>query len=212
MAHHGTNLAWGVPSDSAAGATGQPLADGTAAVNSGEVEPKEVSKSARKKAEKQEKLAAEKANKSSTSTVKEAGRAEAKKAVNKAPKKKIEGAALIGIDVAKEDDFSAWYQQVLTKGDMLDYYDVSGCYILKASELTNCCSWITDSLLACIVLYLGGNSAMVQQENKKAWCEELLVPNVCLARRTGEGEGPYRGLCGRGGMGHTCVILKLAIH
>lgn len=165
MAHHGTNLAWGVPSDSAAGATGQPLADGTAAVNSGEVEPKEVSKSARKKAEKQEKLAAEKANKSSTSTVKEAGRAEAKKAVNKAPKKKIEGAALIGIDVAKEDDFSAWYQQVLTKGDMLDYYDVSGCYILKASELTNYCSWITDSLLACIVLYLGGNSAMVQQEN-----------------------------------------------
>jgi prolyl-tRNA synthetase len=50
-----------------------------------------------------------------------------------AAKKKIEGAALIGIDVAKEDDFSGWYQQVLTKGDMLDYYDVSGCYILKVS-------------------------------------------------------------------------------
>src|SRR5271154_6556939 len=46
-------------------------------------------------------------------------------------KKKIEGAALIGIDVAKEGDFSGWYQQVLLKGDMLDYYDVSGCYILK---------------------------------------------------------------------------------
>ena len=49
-------------------------------------------------------------------------------------KKKIEGAALIGIDVAKEDDFSGWYQQVLLKGDMLDYYDVSGCYILKVGE------------------------------------------------------------------------------
>lgn len=49
-------------------------------------------------------------------------------------KKKMEGAALIGIDVAKEDDFSGWYSQVLTKGDMLDYYDISGCYILKPAS------------------------------------------------------------------------------
>ena len=105
--------------------------DRTAAINSGEVEPQELSKNAQKKAAKQEALAAQKANKSATNTTKEVGRPETKKAVNKAPKKKIEGAALIGIDVAKEDDFSGWYQQVLTKGDMLDYYDVSGCYILK---------------------------------------------------------------------------------
>ena len=110
------------------------LADRTAAINTGEVEPSEVSKSALKKAAKQEKLAAEKANKSATNTVKEAGRASAKKAVNQAPKKKEGNTALIGIDVAKEDDFSAWYQQVLTKGEMLDYYDVSGCYILKVGK------------------------------------------------------------------------------
>ena len=107
------------------------LADRTAAINSGEVEPQELSKNAQKKAAKQEALAAQKVQKSATNTTKEVGRSEAKKAVNKAPKKKIEGAALISIDVAKEDDFSGWYQQVLTKGDMLDYYDVSGCYILK---------------------------------------------------------------------------------
>ena len=103
------------------------LADATAT----QVEPQEISKNAAKKATKQEKLAAEKASKSATNNTKEAGRAEAKKAVSKAPKKKIEGAALIGIDVSKEEDFSSWYQQVLTKGDMLEYYDVSGCYILK---------------------------------------------------------------------------------
>ncbi|KAK7514492.1 hypothetical protein IWZ03DRAFT_415897 [Phyllosticta citriasiana] len=51
-----------------------------------------------------------------------------------APKKKIEGAALIGIDVRKEDDLGQWYQQVLTKGGMLAYYDVAGCYILKPSS------------------------------------------------------------------------------
>jgi prolyl-tRNA synthetase len=40
-------------------------------------------------------------------------------------------AELIGITTKKDGDFSDWYQQVLKKGDMLDYYDVSGCYILK---------------------------------------------------------------------------------
>lgn len=45
----------------------------------------------------------------------------------------IADAALISIRVKKELDFPGWYQQVLTKGDMLEYYDVSGCYILKAS-------------------------------------------------------------------------------
>ena len=61
------------------------------------------------------------------------GKPEAKKAAMRPAKEdaKIEGAALIGIDVRKELDFPNWYQQVLTKGDMLDYYDVSGCYIMK---------------------------------------------------------------------------------
>ena len=44
---------------------------------------------------------------------------------------RIQDAELIGITVRKNLDFPEWYQQVLRKGDMLDYYDVSGCYILK---------------------------------------------------------------------------------
>jgi prolyl-tRNA synthetase len=90
----------------------------------------ELSKNATKKAAKREKQAADKASKLKEQPV---GVAEAKKPHSKAAKKKIEGAALIGIDVPKEEDFSGWYQQVLTKGDMLDYYDVSGCYILKVN-------------------------------------------------------------------------------
>lgn len=46
-------------------------------------------------------------------------------------KKRSSGAALIGIDVAKDMDFPSWYQQVLLKGEMIDYYDISGCYILR---------------------------------------------------------------------------------
>ncbi|CDO91902.1 unnamed protein product [Kluyveromyces dobzhanskii CBS 2104] len=41
---------------------------------------------------------------------------------------------LIGITVNKASDFSGWYQQILTKGEMLDYYDVSGCYILRPAS------------------------------------------------------------------------------
>lgn len=75
-------------------------------------EPKEPSKNALKKAQKMEKLAREKGKSPTDHPAKGADKSDAKKSVNKAPKKKIEGAALIGIDVAKEDDFSGWYQQV----------------------------------------------------------------------------------------------------
>lgn len=89
----------------------------------------EISKNAAKKAAKKEKQAAEKAEKSANKGI---GKEESKKKPSqKAPKKKPDGPALIGIDVSKEEDFSGWYQQVLLKGQMLDYYDVSGCFILK---------------------------------------------------------------------------------
>ncbi|KAF8621767.1 hypothetical protein AX15_007505 [Amanita polypyramis BW_CC] len=44
---------------------------------------------------------------------------------------KIEGAVQIAIGVKKEVDFASWYTNVLIKADMLDYYSVSGCYILR---------------------------------------------------------------------------------
>ena len=90
----------------------------------------EMSKNAAKKAAKAAKLAEEKAAKAANKGI---GKPEAKQSSSKAAKKKIDGAALIGIDVSKEEDFPSWYQQVLTKGEMLDYYDVSGCFILKVS-------------------------------------------------------------------------------
>ncbi|KAI9017236.1 hypothetical protein BC832DRAFT_527171 [Gaertneriomyces semiglobifer] len=38
---------------------------------------------------------------------------------------------LVGLTVKKDEDFPGWYQQVLTKTEMLDYYDISGCYIIR---------------------------------------------------------------------------------
>lgn len=61
----------------------------------------------------------------------------------------IEGSALIGIDVAKEVDLGDWYQQVITKGQMISYYDVAGCYILEPSSYAiweNIKSWFDSQI------------------------------------------------------------------
>jgi len=35
------------------------------------------------------------------------------------------------MEAKKEDNLADWYSQVITKAEMLEYYDVSGCYILR---------------------------------------------------------------------------------
>lgn len=37
----------------------------------------------------------------------------------------------LGIEYTKEGNFSKWYSQVITKSEMIEYYDISGCYILR---------------------------------------------------------------------------------
>jgi prolyl-tRNA synthetase len=106
----------------------QTLPDRTQAPAAGDAPQGEPSKNAAKKAAKAAKMAADKAEKASKAGKSGQGQKSGGKGGKPNPDK-----ALIGIDVSKEEDFPGWYQQVLTKGDMLDYYDVSGCYILKVS-------------------------------------------------------------------------------
>jgi len=40
-------------------------------------------------------------------------------------------AAELGLTVTKEQDFSGWYTQLLQKAELIEYSDVSGCYILR---------------------------------------------------------------------------------
>lgn len=40
---------------------------------------------------------------------------------------------ILGVTSKKEENFADWYTQVVVKGEMLDYYDVSGCYVLRPS-------------------------------------------------------------------------------
>mmetsp|Transcript_3265 Transcript_3265/g.9985 ORF Transcript_3265/g.9985 Transcript_3265/m.9985 type:complete len:569 (+) Transcript_3265:91-1797(+) len=41
-----------------------------------------------------------------------------------------------GIEMRKDDDFAQWYKEVITKGELIDYYDISGCYILRPASFS----------------------------------------------------------------------------
>ena len=40
-------------------------------------------------------------------------------------------AEIIGITAKKDQDFSEWYTQVIQKAELIEYTDISGCYILR---------------------------------------------------------------------------------
>ncbi|XP_017113713.1 bifunctional glutamate/proline--tRNA ligase isoform X1 [Drosophila elegans] len=57
------------------------------------------------------------------------------KPVKKEPAAEASGAVKkqtrLGLEATKEENLPDWYSQVITKGEMIEYYDVSGCYILR---------------------------------------------------------------------------------
>ncbi|WAQ87860.1 hypothetical protein PtA15_8A767 [Puccinia triticina] len=66
-----------------------------------------------------------------------APKAKAPAQASKAAQSKEPGAdkSSLGISFKKDSStFGDWYQDVLKKGDMIDYYDISGCYILKPAS------------------------------------------------------------------------------
>uniref|UniRef100_A0A0N5A5F5 proline--tRNA ligase n=1 Tax=Parastrongyloides trichosuri TaxID=131310 RepID=A0A0N5A5F5_PARTI len=58
---------------------------------------------------------------------------ENKKEVSKKEEKSNENKkqSKLGVGVAKDDNYSEWYSEVITKAEMIEYYDVSGCYVLR---------------------------------------------------------------------------------
>lgn len=83
----------------------------------------EQSKSALKKAEKQAKMAA----------------AKAEKAAKQASLPVVGGKKtddIIGITVSKADNFSQWYQEVVLKAEMVEYYtEISGFFIMRPATM-----------------------------------------------------------------------------
>ena len=53
------------------------------------------------------------------------------KTSNKAPTKQKTGQTLEGMTISKSVDFAGWYSELVVKSEMIEYYDISGCYILR---------------------------------------------------------------------------------
>jgi prolyl-tRNA synthetase len=86
---------------------------------------KEQSKSAQKKAEKQAKMAAAKADKAAK---------QPKQSLPVVGGKKTDD--IIGITVSKTENFSQWYQEVVLKAEMIEYYtEISGFFIMRPATM-----------------------------------------------------------------------------
>lgn len=56
---------------------------------------------------------------------------EKEKKVEKKVEKKEEGKYELAIKAKKFEDFPEWYSDTIIKSEMIEYYDISGCYILR---------------------------------------------------------------------------------
>ena len=48
--------------------------------------------------------------------------------------KNVKGHTKEKITADKVTEFADWYTQVINKADLIDYYNVSGCYVLKPNS------------------------------------------------------------------------------
>jgi bifunctional glutamyl/prolyl-tRNA synthetase len=48
-----------------------------------------------------------------------------------ASKPELKKQTRLGLEAKKEENFADWYSQVITKAELIDYYDISGCYIIR---------------------------------------------------------------------------------
>ncbi|KAF7150737.1 hypothetical protein RHSIM_Rhsim02G0055200 [Rhododendron simsii] len=46
-------------------------------------------------------------------------------------KKEVKKETGLGLSAKKDDNFGEWYSEVVVSGELIEYYDISGCYILR---------------------------------------------------------------------------------
>lgn len=131
---------------------------------------KEQSKSALKKAEKQAKWAAEKAAKAAKQA-----------AVPVVGGKKQDD--IIGITVSKAENFPAWYQEVVLKAEMVEYYqEISGFFVLRPLSMhiwATIRKWFTNHIEEMGVeetsfpLFLSAKSLEKEKDHVEGFAPEL---------------------------------------
>ncbi|XVF32998.1 hypothetical protein REPUB_Repub17cG0130400 [Reevesia pubescens] len=56
---------------------------------------------------------------------------EQKKSGGGGKKKEVKKETGLGLSFSKDENFGEWYSEVVVNGEMIEYYDISGCYILR---------------------------------------------------------------------------------
>lgn len=59
-------------------------------------------------------------------------------AKDKKETKNVKGETKLKVDAKKNEDLPSWYTQTIVKAEMIEYYDISGCYILRPAAF---CIW-----------------------------------------------------------------------
>ena len=73
----------------------------------------------------------EKSNKPKVEQGKKMTAEEKKEFKQKQKDSRIQDANEKAVQYSKESNFSLWYQDVIKKSELIDYYDISGCYIFR---------------------------------------------------------------------------------
>ncbi|XP_078149879.1 proline--tRNA ligase, cytoplasmic-like isoform X1 [Carex rostrata] len=60
----------------------------------------------------------------------------ATKPTKPAKKKEVKKETKLGMAVKKDDNFGEWYSEVVVNSEMIEYYDISGCYILRPQAIS----------------------------------------------------------------------------
>ena len=99
-----------------------------------------------------------------------------------------------GIEYTKEQNFSKWYSQVITKSELIEYYDISGCYILRPSSfyIWEQIQQFTDKLFKQIGVQNVYFPMFVTEAalNKEKNHVEGFTPEVAWVTKSGQSEMP----------------------
>ncbi|XP_063428728.1 bifunctional glutamate/proline--tRNA ligase-like isoform X1 [Mytilus trossulus] len=117
---------------------------------------------------------------------------ETKKPVQDDSQKDHKKITRLGLEAKKEENLSDWYSQVIQKAEMIEYYDVSGCYILRpwSYSIWECIKEFFDTEIKKLGVentYFPMFVSHAALEREKAHIEDF-APEVAWVTRSGKSE------------------------
>jgi hypothetical protein len=138
-----------------------------------------------------------------------------KKPENTNKKTAKKGETLLALQWKKDENFPMWYSDVIILSEMISYYDISGCYILrpwsyKVWDLIQ--QWFNIEVRF-VRLTTGPETRPSCAHNflllkryvhsdSETGCRKRVLSTVCVTRTIGKRKGSRRRIRARSGMGH----------